>query len=393
MTRKARRTHWAAIRCADGLFLDVESFLGGAIQVDREPELRAFSALTGAEHELSRAELDVLLEFPVDEWRESSNPLVAELERKGLLVVEGSESVGLDERLAAGQWNLFGALYHARGRWSGVDLPLHSAPAAELALGEQATAEFLERFGPPPPHFHSVPAPVATLELPLVERAGGVFDALARRQTSRTFDAELSIGVEQLSLLLRTVFGAQALAVMAQDAVGIRKTSPSGGGLHPIEAYPLVCKADGVESGFHHYHVGDHSLELVEPLAEEEARALGVAFASGQGYFREAAVHVVLTARFERSFWKYRRHEKAYGVTLMEVGHLSQSFYLVCAELGLGAFVTAAVNNADIDARLGLDGFSEGALAICGCGPLVTERPALQPPFRPYRPPREPALP
>ena len=75
-------------------------------------------------------------------------------------------------------------------------------------------------------------------------------------------------------------------------------------------------------------------------------------------------------------------------MTLLDAGHLSQTFSVVCAELGLGAFVTAAVNNADIDAHLGLDGFAEGSLAIVGCGPLVSESSYLEPTFTPYRPPR-----
>ena len=75
-------------------------------------------------------------------------------------------------------------------------------------------------------------------------------------------------------------------------------------------------------------------------------------------------------------------------MTLMDAGHLSQTFYLVCAELSLGAFVTAAINNADVDERLGLDGFAEGSLAIVCCGPLVEESSYLQPEFTPYRPSR-----
>jgi nitroreductase len=47
-------------------------------------------------------------------------------------------------------------------------------------------------------------------------------------------------------------------------------------------------------------------------------------------------------------------------VALMDAAHLAQTFYPVCAELGLGAFVTAAVNGANIEKRLGLDLFTEG---------------------------------
>jgi len=388
LTERARRTRWAGIRCVDGVYLDVSALVRGEARLEREPELRAFSILDGKEHDLSRAELDLLLGLSEEEWRETADPALGELERKGLAVVEGSAAAALDEAIAAAQWNLAGALYHARSRWRGVDVELESAGAVDLALGRAAAAEFVEQFGPPPPHFHSAGNAREVAELPLVDGVGGLFETLAKRRTSRGFDGSRRLEAEALALVLRTVFGAQALAPIAGDAVGVRRTSPSGGGLHPIEAYPLVLDVEGVQPGLHHYHCGDHALELVEPLSEGDARNIAVAFTCGQVYFRDASVLIVLAARFERSFWKYRRHEKAYAVTLMDAGHLSQTFYLVCAELGLGAFVTGAINNVDVDERLGLDGFAEGSLAIVGCGPLVEESSYLQPSFTPYRPPR-----
>src|SRR5262249_10346024 len=76
----------------------------------------------------------------------------------------------------------------------------------------------------------------------------------------------------------------------------------------------------------------------------------------------------IMAARFYRNFWKYRQHRKAYSVVLMDVAHLSQTFYLVCAQLGLGAFLTAAINHVNIEEHLGLDGFAEGGIALTGCG-------------------------
>jgi Nitroreductase family len=70
----------------------------------------------------------------------------------------------------------------------------------------------------------------------------------------------------------------------------------------------------------------------------------------------------------------------------MEVGHLSQTFYLVCADQDLGAFFTAAINAKNIDERLGLDGFSAGALAISGCGRRLGGPSVFEPEFRPYVP-------
>jgi putative peptide maturation dehydrogenase len=219
-----------------------------------------------------------------------------------------------------------------------------------------------------------------------VRREGALYETLALRKTSRTFDRSRPVTEEQLAVLLRETFGAQGYAEIVDGVYGLRKTSPSGGGLHPVEAYPLVVDVPGVEAGLYHYAVGRHALELVEPLAEAEARDLAVSLVCGQEWFRDASVHVLLSARFERSFWKYRRHEKAYAVVLMDAAHLSQTFALVGAELGLGTFVTAAVNGGDADARLGLDGLAEGTLAVVGCGGLVEESSYLQPEFLPYVP-------
>ena len=76
-----------------------------------------------------------------------------------------------------------------------------------------------------------------------------------------------------------------------------------------------------------------------------------------------------------------------YGVLLLDAGHLSQTLYLVATELGLDAFVTAVINHDDIGARLGLDRYDEGALAVCGCGVAASES-GLMPRFRPFSPNR-----
>jgi hypothetical protein len=51
---------------------------------------------------------------------------------------------------------------------------------------------------------------------------------------------------------------------------------------------------------------------------------------------------------------------------------------LVSAELGLGAFVTIGVNARDIEQRLGLDGVSEGVIAVGGCGRRARGQSSLE---------------
>jgi SagB-type dehydrogenase family enzyme len=163
----------------------------------------------------------------------------------------------------------------------------------------------------------------------------------------------------------------------------LKRTSPSAGGLHPIEAWPLVLNVAGVDPGFHHYDARRHALVLVEPLERDTAKALAAGYVCGQTYFATAHVLLALVVRFARSYWKYRGHPKAYASILLDAGHLSQTLYLVATERRLGAFVTTVVNNAEIDERLGVDGIDEGTVAVCGLG-VPGERSPFDPEFRPF---------
>jgi putative peptide maturation dehydrogenase len=325
---------------------------------------------------------------------------VAEIEalaRKGLLVVDGSEDKELnelrrrEEGLAANEWNLYAAAYHFLTRWRDVDVSADAAPGGRTVEGmPEVSAEMIEKFielyGPPPDGFHELEPPRPVIELPVDDRDGDLYRALLARKTTRAFDPEASLELGELSTVLRYVFGAHGWAPIVGDLFGLRRTSPSGGGLHPVEAYPLVSRVDGVEPGLYHYRTRDHALELVAPLSPDEASPLTTNFVSGQAYFGAAQVSVILTARYYRSFWKYRRHQKAYSALLMDAAHLSQTLYLVAAELGLGAYVTVAINSAAIDERLGLDPVSEGALAIVGFGRPTNRPTPFEPTFRPYVP-------
>jgi SagB-type dehydrogenase family enzyme len=122
-----------------------------------------------------------------------------------------------------------------------------------------------------------------------------------------------------------------------------------------------------------------HALEPLGPVTRDEATS----FVCGQSYFSAAHVLIALSARFERAFWKYREHPRGLAAMFMDAAHLSQTLYLVCTEMGLGAFVTAAVNNADLDARLGLDGLDEGTLAVCGFGRPSPDSSPFDPLFEP----------
>ena len=306
---------------------------------------------------------------------------MVELARQGLVVTDGADDVlaefrRRDEQLAAPAWNRYAALYHAMTRWKGV----RAVVAGEAPL-PQAPGRW-----PPPPHFHRVSAPSATKRLPLVDPPGPLYDLLRRRKTARGFDPGASLALEELATVLRYVWGCHGIHEVTPELTIVKKTSPSGGSQHPVEVYPLVRAVKGMEPGLYHYAVDAHELELLEPLSGEDAADLVVELTAGQEHFRAAQALFLLTARFARNFWKYQAHAKAYRVLLFDAAHLSQTLYLVCTDLGLGAFVSAAINEQDIDRRLGLTAFTEAAILVCGCGrPIPSNREPLFHPFVPRR--------
>jgi putative peptide maturation dehydrogenase len=392
---RVKRPRFLAFFLDDFPFFDVGQLLRGTVAPVTVRQVYALSILCGDKVELTADEFELVATTPSDDWVEPSDDGQARrLARKGVLLSDEDDPElvalrGRHERLEAESWNLEAALYHFLSRWRGIDLRElagQDASANLLPPTEEVVRAFLDRFGPPPPAFHSVPGAGEAHELPLVERDGGLYEVLLRRRTTRSFDRDAPLGFEELAVVLRYVFGYHGYVPLFGEVTTLKRTSPSAGGFHPVEAYPLVVNVEGLEPGLYHYDAARHSLEPMTPLASDDARALATSFVCGQSYFGDAHVVVALTARFERAFWKYRNHPKALTALLMDAAHLSQTLYLVATELGLGAFVTAAVNNVDVEERLGLDGYRDGVLAVCGFGKPASAPSPFDPDFLPFVP-------
>jgi putative peptide maturation dehydrogenase len=396
---RIRRSVYAFFHRYDAPFVAPDDLLRGDPDVRRVPRLVAISVLRGAEFEISEDDFVLLASVPSERWVElgeltaADRPRLRELAELGLLVsTEDEPSLAelrrRDEQLRGGSWNIYAALFHSLTKWSGVDFRRQLGPELEElpVQSSRAIERLVELHGPPPSHFHAAGRALSQVELPLVEQSGRLFGALNERRTTRAFDRDAAVTVDELATLLYEVFGCKGYVPLSPEIAALKKTSPSGGSLHSIEAYVLVRNVAELGAGLYHYRTERHALELLEPLDPTDAAELAARFTSGQAYFAGAGALFILAARFYRSFWKYRRHRRAYGVLLMDAGHLSQTLYLVCAELGLGAFVTAAVNGADIEERLGLEPFVEGVLAVCGCGKPASAPSELEPGFLPYVP-------
>ncbi|MBN8483135.1 MAG: putative peptide maturation dehydrogenase, partial [Xanthomonadales bacterium] len=204
--------------------------------------------------------------------------------------------------------------------------------------------------------------------LPPTALRGSPLEALVHeRVTCRNWDRARVLARADFDAVMYRTFAARALS----DQPGIRvikRAVPSAGGLHPTAAYLLVQNVEGIAAGLYHYHPIEHALEPLRDFAEEDSAALALRLVAGQRHFMHAHVVVILASRFARTFWKYRRHAKSYRAVILDAGHLSQMLYLAATERGLAAFITAAVNERDIERTLGVDPLHEGIIAVCGFG-------------------------
>ena len=388
VTTRVRRARCLFLTFTDTPTLDLAAFLRGDVRLGVAAQAVALSVLRGQAYPLRDDDLELLASLEATGWTDADafdEARVAELVERGLLVSDANDGEAAElrhreESITASNWQPYGLLLHALTRWRGVgeeDVPLESA------ILDATLDEFVERHGPPPPALHHRAG--AQIELPLNDESP-LAELLARRRTTRVFDRSMTIELSELASLLRWTFGAHGYARAHDDFVGVAKTSPSAGGLHPVEAYPLLLRVDAAGPGLYHYDAGRHALTELRRLDVEGAEDLAVRCGAGQPWLRDAAAIVLLTARFERTFWKYRGNDRAFIALLMDAAHLSQTFQLLATERGIGAMVTAAVNAAEVDEELGVDGYAEGALALLACG-LPAEGPSpLHPEFRPFVP-------
>jgi SagB-type dehydrogenase family enzyme len=233
------------------------------------------------------------------------------------------------------------------------------------------------RSSPPPAAYK--PTSSRERALPRREKDGEFRDVLLARRTWRGFGRR-SIEIEDLGTLLDITFGVQMVGQAGKGVTALFKTSPSGGARHPIEAYVLAIRVNGLDRGLYHYSPQSRGLHLIRRGA---SAAQAVKYLCGQSWFRGTAVVVLMTAVLPRLWWRYG-HPRAYRAVLLEAGHVCQTFCLAATWLGLAPFCTMALDDSRIERDLGIDGVHEALVYAAGVGTRPSDGRWVQWP----RPPR-----
>ena len=205
------------------------------------------SCLTGVEHPLETAQLELLATIPGDRWVLVEEPGAAAEElatpaTKGLIVTDAeTEALAYlrrrEEQLEREQWNPYAAPSIFWTTWrGGTDTALDEWRPTRSEIAEGIN-RFVEQHGPPPRHFARQRGSPRT-DLPRVDAQGDLFTVLERRTTTRAFHESQPLSMEQLSIILGATFGCHGFVRRSDDLVTLRKSSPSGGRCIPSRCIP-----------------------------------------------------------------------------------------------------------------------------------------------------------
>ncbi|MFL6973644.1 MAG: SagB family peptide dehydrogenase [Xanthobacteraceae bacterium] len=204
------------------------------------------------------------------------------------------------------------------------------------------------------------------------EAASPAVKLLHQRHSTRSFDHQRPIALEELSHLLDRAARVQAKwRSPADDGSGgpvvdyAARSYPSAGASYELELYLTVHQCEGLGRGFYHYDAARHALVPIDVRPQDlEAMLAGAEFAMGAS--APPQVLITMAARFGRVAWKYSA--VAYQLILKDVGVLTQTLYLMATDMGLGG---CAIGSANIDlfAKMtGIEFHVEGAVGQFALG-------------------------
>ena len=199
-----------------------------------------------------------------------------------------------------------------------------------------------------------------------------VASLLRERHSTRSFDFQKPITLAELSRFLestaRVLPGAKngdRPGGAGQPEAYAARPYPSAGASYELELYLAADRCEGLARGFYHYDAGGHALMPIGTRMHEfEALLMGAQMAMGAPGVPQ--VLITIAARFGRVSWKYS--SLAYALILKDVGVLTQTFYLITTEMGLGG---CAIGSTSIDlfAKMtGIDFHVEGAVGQFALG-------------------------
>lgn len=192
---------------------------------------------------------------------------------------------------------------------------------------------------------------------------------LHERHSIRNFDDQRPITISELSWFLENTARVRSKWRSSIDGgpsvTYTVRPYPSAGASYELELYLAVDKCNGLARGFYHYDADGHALMPIGVRTPElEAQLTGAQFAMDAP--ASPQILITIAARFGRISWKYS--SLAYALILKDVGVLTQTFYLMATDMGLGG-CAIGTTNIDLFAKMtGIEFHVEGPVGQFALG-------------------------
>lgn len=334
---KLRRAQDVRVRIGQRLAVSMANIIAARYEKTPAVDIAISSVVCGDEVACSLPVVAVVHDLPSGEWvdelsvREWLGVNVGQLDalkQAGVLISDDADPWltllrQRDNALTRSGWNTRALHNYAASRWQGVTQPVRETDdkPARSANTRAAFKRQAQAHGAAPAAFHSRDGIGSQISLAPPSPSSALTELLARRETVRLFDESTPLTQAHLSSVLRYMAGVQGEMDAGGGFTLLKKFNPSGGALHALEVYPFVLNVEALDCGFYHYRASDHSLTPLTRLDRDNAKQIAIDYLAGQTWYGSAHCLFFITARFDRSFWKYRQHDKALHSLFVDAGH------------------------------------------------------------------------
>lgn len=174
------------------------------------------------------------------------------------------------------------------------------------------------------------------IPLPAVEGENRLAGLLSSRRSTKSFDPNQTLSVEDVATLLWAAAG---------SATTTRRVCPSARATNPVATTLVAGRVDDLDPGCYRYEPLDH--RLVPGPVEDHREAIASGTLDARGWLAECPALFLLTADLRAARLRFPDQPADHGERFvwMEAGHAAQNVYLSAAEQHLGTCLVAGLDD------------------------------------------------
>lgn len=178
---------------------------------------------------------------------------------------------------------------------------------------------------------------------------GTFLNFLDKRSSSPARDGSTPLTIDNLSYLLMCGYGER------RTKDGNKNSTPSAGGLYPLEIYVLVLDSiETMQAGIYHYNKSSHILETVQHRSFSKEDIMHI---TPYDWVANKSIILIFTAFFESVLQKYGN--RGYRYIFLEAGHAAQNMLVAGLEHNVYGVPLGGVDDEYIEKCLGLNSSEE----------------------------------